>query len=120
MRSLSANRVAAISTVLGGLAAFIAGCAQVLPGAWPNYALAASGLLVKAVTVLKFLDGSQKWDALTITRHALGTVGTTSAGSTNASTWTASSEPWTASSEPFDEAPPPLNATPAVPPGEPT
>jgi hypothetical protein len=61
---LTANRVAAISMWLAGLAAFICGVAHTLPGAWPNYALAAAGLLTKLVTVIKFLDGAQKWDAL--------------------------------------------------------
>jgi hypothetical protein len=62
---LTANRVAAIMTWLTGLAAFILGVAHTLPGRWPNYALAASGLLTKLVTTYKFLEGSQKFDALT-------------------------------------------------------
>jgi hypothetical protein len=64
----TANRLAAIASALTGLAAFVAGLAQLLPGTWPNYALAASGLLVKLVTVVHFLSGSQRYDALTVNR----------------------------------------------------
>lgn len=63
---MTANRIAALSGSLTGLAAFVAGVAGVLPGTWPNYALAASGLLTKLGTVVTYLRGAQKWDALTL------------------------------------------------------
>jgi hypothetical protein len=62
---MTANRIAALAGTLAGLAALIAGLAQVLPGTWPNVALAAAGLLTKLATIVKFLDGSQRWDQLT-------------------------------------------------------
>lgn len=70
---MTANRIAALSGALTGLAAFVAGAAQVLPGTWPNYALAASGLIVKLATVLSYLHGSQKFDRLEVERF-LGIV----------------------------------------------
>ena len=60
---LPANRAAAIAGVGTSLAATIAGLVQVLPSSWANYALAASGLLLQAVTIFKFLEGSQRWEA---------------------------------------------------------
>jgi hypothetical protein len=66
LKGIPANRVAAISTWLAAFAAFILGVVQILPSGWQNYALIGSGLLVKVATTIKFLDGSQKWDALTI------------------------------------------------------
>jgi hypothetical protein len=73
-----ANRVAAIVAVLGGLAALVSGIAGVLPGTWPNVALAAAGLLTKLVTVIKFLDGAQKSEAIQPRTATLFTSGTTS------------------------------------------
>lgn len=64
---LTPNRIAALATWLTGLSAFILGIAHTLPGTWANYALIAAGLLTKVVTTLKFLDGSQKWDAIQAT-----------------------------------------------------
>jgi hypothetical protein len=64
--SIPANRVAAIATWLTAFAAFVLGIVQILPSGWQNYALIGSGLLVKVATTIKFLDGAQKWDALTI------------------------------------------------------
>jgi hypothetical protein len=66
MFNLPANRVAAITTWLTAFVAFILGIVQVLPEGWQNYALIATGLLAKVATTLKFLEGSQRWDALTI------------------------------------------------------
>jgi hypothetical protein len=64
LSGIPANRVAAIATWLMAFAAFVLGVVQVLPSGWQNYALIGSGLLVKVATTIKFLDGSQKWDAL--------------------------------------------------------
>lgn len=66
---MTANRLAALSAAVTGLAAFVAGLVQVLPGgAWPNVALAGAGLLTKLGAVLSFLDGSKKFDALEVER----------------------------------------------------
>lgn len=65
---MTANRLAAMSAAVTGLAAFVAGLVQVLPGTWPNVALAGAGLLTKLGTVLSFLDGSKKFDALEVER----------------------------------------------------
>lgn len=61
---LSANRVAAITTWLSGLAALILGVEGTFPAAWQNAALAMAGLLTKVVTMFKFLEGSQRSEAL--------------------------------------------------------
>lgn len=61
---LPPNRLAVIATVITSLAAFIAGLAKAFPGSWESYALAATGLLGQVVATLKFLEGSQKFDAL--------------------------------------------------------
>lgn len=65
-RIFTANRLAALCTWAAGLAAFILGIVHTLPGSWQNGALAAAGLLTKLVVGVKFLDGAQKYDALTI------------------------------------------------------
>lgn len=63
----SANRIAAISTFVAGLAAFVVGIASVPQlSQWQDTALAIAGVLTSLLTALKFLDGSQKWDALTV------------------------------------------------------
>lgn len=59
----TAARLAAAVTILGGLAAFITGIAGVFPHGWQNAALAGAGLLTKAVTALKFLEGNQRFEA---------------------------------------------------------
>lgn len=61
----TANRVAALCTWLAGLAALILGVLHTLPGNWQNGALIGAGLLTKLTVALKYLDGAQKWDALT-------------------------------------------------------
>lgn len=61
---LPANRLVAITTILTALAGFIAGIAGVFPDAWQNTTLVAVALLTKLVTAIKFMDGSQKFDAL--------------------------------------------------------
>jgi len=66
LKGIPANRVAVISTWLTAFVAFVLGIVQVLPEGWQNYALIAVALLTKVATTLKFLEGSQKWDALTI------------------------------------------------------
>lgn len=58
------NRIAVIASILTSLTAFITGIAKVLPGSWENYALAGTGLLGQVIATLKFLEGSQKFDAL--------------------------------------------------------
>lgn len=73
--ALTPNRVAAIVSVIGSLGALCAALAGVLPGgAAANAAVAAAALLAKAGTVITFLRGSQKWDALSMPtgtgRHA--------------------------------------------------
>ena len=62
----SANRVAAVAAWATGLAAFITGVLQTLPVSWQNYALSAVGVLSQVPVVLKFLQGSQQWDKLTV------------------------------------------------------
>lgn len=61
----TANRVAAISTWLTALAALIVGVTGTLPIGWQNGAAVGAALLTKAVVAVKFMDGSQKFDALT-------------------------------------------------------
>jgi hypothetical protein len=62
---LPANRVAAIATWLAALGALILAVEGTLPTGWENAALAVAALLTKAATALKFMTGSQKYDALT-------------------------------------------------------
>lgn len=62
--NIPANRVAAVVTTLAALAALIAALCQVFPGTWTNVALAVAALITKLITVLKFMDGSQKFDSL--------------------------------------------------------
>lgn len=61
---LPANRIALISTWLVALGAFIYAIVGTLPNSWQRFALMAAALSTKAVTVLKYLDGSQKSEAL--------------------------------------------------------
>lgn len=61
---LPPNRIAVIASILTSLVAFITGLAKVLPGTWESYALAGTGLAGQIITTLKFLEGSQKFDAL--------------------------------------------------------
>lgn len=61
----TANRVAAISTWLTAFAALIVGVTGTLPIGWQNGAAVGAALLTKAVVTIKFMDGSQKFDALT-------------------------------------------------------
>ena len=60
-----ANRVAAVATWLAALAAFVLAIEGTLPTGWENAALAIAALLTKGATALKFMTGSQKYDALT-------------------------------------------------------
>lgn len=63
----TANRVATIVTDLTALAAFIAALVGTFPTAWQNTALAIVAVVTKLANGLKFLDGSQKWDAIQAT-----------------------------------------------------
>lgn len=61
---LPANRVAAIAAFLSGLGTAVAGLSAGLPTGAANTAAIISGLLIQAATVLHFLTGAQKSEAL--------------------------------------------------------
>lgn len=62
---LPANRVAAVVSILGALGALSAALAGAIPGGpAANTAVAAAALLSKAATVVTFMLGSQKSEAL--------------------------------------------------------
>lgn len=61
---LPANRVAAIAAFLSGLGTAVAGLGAGLPTGAANTAAIISGLLIQAATVLHFLTGAQKSEAL--------------------------------------------------------
>jgi hypothetical protein len=58
-----ANRVAAVAAFLTGLAATIAGIANVLPLGWQSTALSCVGVIGAIGTALHFMLGSQKSEA---------------------------------------------------------
>ena len=61
---LPANRVAAITTWLTGLAAFITGITSTLPSSWQNAAIGIGGLITSLASALVFMIGAQKSEAL--------------------------------------------------------
>lgn len=63
---MPANRLAALVAVLTQLAVIVAAVAGAFPGRYGDALAAVAALLTKAVVVVKFLDGSQKYDALTL------------------------------------------------------
>lgn len=64
MKNITPNRVAAGLTWLAGLGAAVYGVAGSLPEKWQPPVLIVAGLLTKTVVANKYLEGSQKWDAL--------------------------------------------------------
>lgn len=61
---LTANRLTALTTWLAGLSGLILGAVGTLPHAWQNTASMVAGLLVQAVTAIKFLEGAQRSEVL--------------------------------------------------------
>lgn len=71
---LPANRVAAIAGFLTGIGAAIAGIENALPSKWQDSAIAAVGVIGSITTVLHFMSGSQKFDALQTRRSIVTTT----------------------------------------------
>lgn len=61
---MSANRLAALAAFLVSLSALIAAVAGAFPGKYAGALVAAAALIAKTATVVKFLDGAQKSEAL--------------------------------------------------------
>lgn len=61
---MSANRVAALIAVLTQVGVIAAAIAGAFPGKYGDTIAIGAALLTKAAVVVKFLDGSQKYDAL--------------------------------------------------------
>ena len=55
--------------MLTSIAALVAGLAKTLPSKYSNVILAVAGVLGAAVTALKFMEGSQRYDALLFSKN---------------------------------------------------